>query len=392
MRIVVVLLLGLLVPCFSKLISYEASSDVSQEQANNSAIAGIAKQISVNVAIQENLRQEESVLGTSTAFSENYSTSSKVRSNIDLKWVQVSSLPKENGFFRAQALLDLDEMTANIRFQLKKIQRNIETQEQNFSLALSRRDYGNAITLLSEINSNIEKYDLFLNQLSAVYPLNDSLLLIQNMNKLNEKLMLGLSAIRLEKGNLQCFPEKNEVVLDILVFDALGPLDHFPLAVYQEGKNIGNAKSVNGKVVFSLRNMNFSVGKHSIVVIPKMPKKVLKKVGLEGGVEFIYETKEKNSRKELHCYLDCVEPKQICMEINRLLVKNGFSMSKDSVASRLGMEIHSSIKNSTRLIDSYNVNLSIRGCGINMQGAAVGVGKNRDIAVVDAIQKMKLSN
>ncbi len=347
--------------------------------------------MSANVVVRENLRLEESV-GTSSAYSENYSTSNILESNIDLKWVQVKPLPKENDSFRAQALLDLDEMTANIRFQLKKIQRNVEVQEQNFSVALSRRDYGNAITLLSEIYLNIEKYDFVLNQLSAVYPLNDSLLLIQNMNKLNEKLMLGLSAIRLEKGYLQCFPEKSEVVLDILVFDAQGPLDHFPLAVYQEGKNIGNAKSVNGKVVFSLRNMNFSVGKHSIVVIPKMPKKVLKKVGLEGGVEFIYEVEEKNLRKELHCYLDCVESKQICTEINRLLVKNGFSMSKDSVASRLGMEIHSSIKNSTRLIDSYNVNLFIKGCGINMQGAAVGVGKNRDNAVVNAIQKMKLSN
>lgn len=55
-----------------KIITYTATSQESQEEANNAAIAGVAKQISAQVKVNQTLNKEEITSGKESSFSESF--------------------------------------------------------------------------------------------------------------------------------------------------------------------------------------------------------------------------------------------------------------------------------------------------------------------------------
>ena len=101
--------LGLIVLWFvglafaSDVISYEAQSAVSQEEANNIAVAGVAKQVSADVSASQKLTVSEEMVDNKSTVKENFSATSQVRSDVTLKWVEIEVLPKKGKNFCARA-------------------------------------------------------------------------------------------------------------------------------------------------------------------------------------------------------------------------------------------------------------------------------------------------
>ena len=133
------LLLSLSVAAFAgKVITYTASSEVSQEQANNTAIAGVAKQVSSTVVTDDKLRTEDVSAGGKEKISQTYTSNKNVKTNVDLKWVKVTPLPKDGKKFRATATLDVDEMTNNIRLQMATAKEKLAKYEQMMAEVVAR--------------------------------------------------------------------------------------------------------------------------------------------------------------------------------------------------------------------------------------------------------------
>ena len=102
-----------------KIVTYTATSKISQEEANNTAIAGVAKQISSQVNAKQTLTKEESTAGNKATLKENYRSTSQVSSSVKIKGITVTPVKVAKGF-KATATLDLDEYTADIQFQIRR--------------------------------------------------------------------------------------------------------------------------------------------------------------------------------------------------------------------------------------------------------------------------------
>ena len=114
------ILLALLtaLPVFAgRIITYTAVSDKSQEEANNAAMAGVAKQIVVQVNSNQTLTKKEVKSKGNSTLDETFFSSNNVKSNLKLKGVKIETIKVSKGY-KATASLDMDEFTADIQFQM----------------------------------------------------------------------------------------------------------------------------------------------------------------------------------------------------------------------------------------------------------------------------------
>ena len=84
------LVLLVALPAFAgRVITYTAVSERSQEDANNAAMAGVAKQIVSQVDSRQVLTKKESKSGKNSNLDESFFSSNSVKSNIKLKGVKL---------------------------------------------------------------------------------------------------------------------------------------------------------------------------------------------------------------------------------------------------------------------------------------------------------------
>ena len=151
-----------------KVVTYTATSDVSQEEANNTAMAGVAKQISARVQAKQTLEKKETTAAGKSSISENYRSQSNVESNVKIKGVVVTPIKVSKGY-KATATLDLDEYTADIQLQMKTIKQELTALESSIREGKSKRQYAVAVNALNQAKEKIRTYDNLVEQLSAVY-------------------------------------------------------------------------------------------------------------------------------------------------------------------------------------------------------------------------------
>ncbi len=389
-RIALLLMLLVMVPAFAgRVITYTASSNESQEDANNAAMAGVAKQIvSVVNASQAASKTEVSRDGKSS-LDETFFSSNNVKSNIQLKGVSVIPVKTDGKSFKATATLDMDEFTADIQFQIKTIKMNVAKFEADARSALKDRRYGNAAKNLQAARELLPDYDKLVYKLSLVYPLNDSHRLVHQLPEVESMLIAKLSAVKME-GPTENFeltkPEMPE--WNLRVYDDQGPLPEFPLIVKQ-GKLVLAEKrtSENGYATFLLRNVNFSSGPYVIDVVPNLPRDVAKAAGLEQPISISYRV----NQKRCNIRLQCRQIANVCNSVEEALGKKSIFAVKDTAAPEIEFSISSTEKGSLTAgknqLKSYDMSISLKGENVNFQTTTKGVGKNLTDATIKALQK-----
>ena len=296
------ILLALLtaLPVFAgRIITYTAVSDKSQEEANNAAMAGVAKQIVVQVNSNQTLTKKEVKSKGNSTLDETFFSSNNVKSNLKLKGVKIETIKVSKGY-KATASLDMDEFTADIQFQIRRIKTEVMKLENKARESLKNRLYAKAATDLQAAQDMLPEYERLLWQLSKVYPLNDSLRILHSLPEVETALINKLSQVKVtgpaEKFTLTTseMPEWN-----VTVSDGEGPLPGFPIIVKQ-GRQTLSEKRTNDKGVatFLLRNVNYETGPYSMVVLPNLPLSIAKSCGLDRGIEITYDVKL--SRCEIH--------------------------------------------------------------------------------------------
>lgn len=377
-----------------KVITYTAVSAVSQEDANNAAMAGVAKQIVSQVSSNQTVSKKETTKSGSSTLDETFFSSNNVKSSIKLKGVTVISVKVDGKKYKATATLDMDEFTADIQFQIKRIKTDVEKLEASAREALKNRLYGKAANDLAAAQEKLPEHERLLWQLSKIYPLNDSHRLQHDLPDVESMLLAKLSTVKLQ-GPTETFAlTKSEMPeWNVLVTDDQGPIPGFPLIAKQGRQTLAEKRTAaNGNAAFLLRKVNFETGPFSIIVTPNMPLGILKASGLDQGIEVTY----KVSRVHCDIRLVCNKIANLCHAAEQALSKRSVFVVTDASAPELSIDFSSTAKNTltagNNVMNSFDVGIYIKGERVNFSAAAKGVGKNELDATIKAVQKMDFAD
>ena len=369
-----------------KIVTYTATSTVSQEDANNSAMAGVAKQIKSQVSATQTLTKYEDINEGKSVLGETYRAKSNVKSNVVLKGVKVVPIKVDKGF-KATATLDMDEFTASLQFRLKTLQQDITKLEKSARKAIDNRTYANAASDLETAEDKVNEYNFYLQQLADVYPLNDSHRLQHALPEIEKLLVERLSSITITTTAEPNFElTKAEMPSwNVIVKDSIGPVPNFPL-IARQSKNLSERRTQkNGIATFKLRNVNFEKGPYEIIVEPNLSLELLKKTGLRNALEVPYRVKISRCAIKLYCEMEA----NVCSALENALSKKSIFVTDDeeSTAPELSVEIENTFRGRLGFISSFDFTIAIKGEGVNFFTTGKGVGKTEAAATLSAIKK-----
>lgn len=381
---------ALAAPTFAgRVITYTAVSTTSQEDANNAAMAGVAKQIVSQVNVNQTFIKNETIQTGQGKLDETFFSNNNVKSNIKLKGVTIEPVKTDSKKFKATAKLDMDEFTADIQFQMKQIKRDIENLESSARKAIAERLYGKAANDLQSAKDKLPQYERLLWKLSQVYPLNESHQLHHALSEVENMLLAKLAGIKLQ-GPTETFAlTKSEMPeWNVVVTDNQSTLPNFPLIAKQGRQTLAEKRTAsNGTATFLLRKVNFETGPFSITVLPNLPLAILKASGLDQGIEVTY----KVSRTHCDIRLTCNKIANLCHATEEALNKRSIFAVHDENAPELTVDFSTVAKNSltagNNVLTSYDIGISFTGKAANYRVSTKGVGKNELDATIKAVQK-----
>ena len=391
-RILILLFVG--IAFAGKVVTYTATSNVSQEEANNSAMAGVAKQISSRIQAKQTLEKSETTASGKLTLSEKYRSQSNIESNVKIKGIAVKPIKTDKGF-KATATLDMDEYTADIQFQMKSIKQDLSKLESNIRDGLKNRQYAASVNGIEQAKEKIQAYDYLVEQLSAIYHINDTHRLQHDIPSLETELQKKLSKIRIEgpKENFTIgMPEMP--AWDVTVYDAAGPVENFPIRAKQGFQTLLERRTqANGTATFNLRNVNFDKGPYVIVVEPNFSDELLSATGLSNKFELSYKVNQ--TRCSIH--INCNELANICSALEKKLSQKSIFIDEDTKGPSLDLKITTTEEKALKVSDnltrfSYSVDLSLKKKGINFITSAKETGKNATDATIKAIGKMDFAS
>lgn len=379
----------------AKLISYTGYSAESQEEANNAAIAGVAKQISTQVSTSQKLVKKEIKKGETSSFNKNFSVSNQVESNLLLKGIRVSPKPKQGNSFVAFATVDLDQLSSELRFNIQKIQKDVKQTEIEIIKSIEQKRYADAFEKLTSLRMLVLKHPPLLESLAEFYPIDSSFSLSSINQELERTLIEKLSNITVSIKD----PQEYEITTPILpsftvyVSDKEGPIPNFPIYVMQNNRTLGERYTKDaGEVSFALKNVNFDQGPYTIQIAVNFPHMILKKTGLDKPLEIQYKTK----KTKCSYYLSCKETVNVCNLIeNRLATKSFFhnpNNQKNTIQAKVTSEIQKAMKAGRNNIISYSVSLQLTGPEINFLKKEKVIAKSEYEAVIKFLEKVDLND
>jgi hypothetical protein len=379
-----------IVPAFAgKIITYTATSKVSQEEANNAAIAGVAKQVKSKISATQTQSKYEDINNGESTLGETYRASNNVKSNVVLKGVKVYPVQVEKGF-KATATLDMDEFTADLQFHLKTLKQEIADLEKSARQAIEDRIYINAANDLAKAEEKVNEHNYYLLQLADVYPLDDSHRLQHALPEIEKILIERLSSVTITTTAEPNFELTRAEMpsWNVIVKDSLGPLPSFPLVARQSRTLSERRTQRNGIATFSLRNVNFEKGPYVITVEPNFPYELLRATGKTQALQVPYRVRQSRCEVKIKC--DVLA--NVCNAIENALSKKSIFVTDDNdLALTLNMEISTSPRGKTGRLSSYDVSVSVKGKNVNFWSSAKGVGKSELDAIISAIKKTDFS-
>jgi len=372
-------------PAFAgKIVTYTATSKVSQEDANNAAIAGVAKQVKSKISATQTQSKFEDIENGKSVLGETYRANNSVKSNVVLKGVRVTPVKVDRGY-RATATLDMDELTADLRFHLTSLKQDIAELEKSCRQALDDRIYINAANDLAQAKEKVNEYNFYLLQLADIYPIDDSYRLQHGLPVIEKLLVERLSSVTLEANIEDIELTRPEMPSwEVIVRDSLGPVPSFPL-VARQSRTLSERRTQNeGVATFNLRNVNFEKGPYVIIVEPNFPYELLRKTGQMNALEVPYRVRRSRCEVNLKCNMIA----NICNAVENALARKSIFATNDTT-NTLGLDVDviATPRNKLGSLTSYNVSVSIKGAGVNFLGSSKGVGKSEVDAVISAIKK-----
>lgn len=363
-----------------RIISYTATSTVSQQDANHKAIAGVATQVSNRSEIRTDERQ---------SLKKALPETNKFRSQLFLQGIQLQPGIKKGKQFVCTALIDLDHATANTRFQMQEIQRNAANKEFLIRDALKKKHFKTAIQEHQSLRPLTLQYPALLTELSALIPIDSTHQLKTDANQLEFLIQKALSQVTLSWHH----PPPTEThkaewgPATIIAKDSDGPIDDFPIYAMQNRKLLAEEKTnKKGIAIFLFGNLDENKGPHTIAFEPDLPITYVREAGITPLV-FSYESNPKNCPYQISCR----ETPAVCATVEQVLAQGGFE--KKSMAPQLIVSLSTdktkTFDSGSQELISTNVTIAIDNHNFSFVQQKMGVGRDVNAAKIAAISKLK---
>lgn len=384
----------------SNMIKYVGSSTISQEDANNTAISGIAKQIVANVSTSEQMIVEDFTRGNKSESQEKYTTIQNIQSELTLKWIQLEVLPKSGSEFKARAILNVDEVESAMLLRMRELQKEISIHETKGMEALKIRNYKKSSDELMTAIPKVFMYNEMLDVLSKLKPLKSSIKLNHQLHELEEQLISKLNFVRIGIDSNSLKYSESSFSFDVNAFDDLGPLSGLPIKILQGSKILMNRQTQqDGVAHFELNKFSKKGNTLSLLCLVDLPEGLLKKSGLNQGIRLTYEYKKKENRSEVATknedsfFLICPYHDDVCKTTSNFLRKHGISLESDSSLKKIhfsyGKSIQRTLKSAGVDIITYDFSLCLNNENFSFCKNLTGAGKSEADALEKAFKKIK---
>ncbi|WP_308605092.1 hypothetical protein [uncultured Fibrobacter sp.] len=384
----------------SNIVKYVGSSTISQEEANNTAFSGIAKQIVANVSTSEQMIVEDITRGNRSESQEKYSAIQNIQSELSLKWIKLEVLPKSGSEFKARAILNIDEVESAMRLRMRELQEEISIHESKGTAALKNRNYKKSSDELMTAIPKVFMYNEMLDVLSKLKPLKSSIKLNHQLHELEEQLISKLNFVRVKIDSNSIQYSESSFSFDVNVFDDLGPLNGLPIKILQGSKILMNRQTQqDGVVHFELNKFSKKGNTLSLLCLLDLPEGLLKKAGLNQGIRLTYGYQKKKNqsgvatKNEDSFFLICPYHDGVCKATQNFLKKHGISLESDNSLKKIhfsyGKSIQRTLKSAGVDIITYDFSICLNSENFSFCKNLTGAGKTEADALEKALKKIK---
>jgi|SRR5690554_34044 len=388
-RKILALTLFLSVAAFSRVITYTGVSEKSQADAESNAMAGIAKQISVDVHVQENLYQEYSANDSK----ESYNSKVNLKSNVkNLKDLVIETMPFDGKQYKTKVSLDIEKMTASSRKELEKLKNKIEDLNSRISASIDNRNYSDIESNLKELNTLFEKYEIIFNDVKKWVSLDDSFYLEKTSHVLRERLVRKLESVHIEP--LYIGEQRNIFSVRFKAYDDEGPLKDFPLSV-KASKN----KTIKVRTMKKLGIVDVTIYREQLLdnfikVKADFSTPLLKSSGLNNDIKVTVISESSKVQVRYNCLVDGSLNNKICNIIKRKLNKLGYEFAENDSLPELNLNIITQFLSEKQAgnitLEYYEISIEAKGPNINFEDSLKSIGHNKENALTKAAKNLKL--
>ncbi len=259
----------------ARVISFEATSSISQADADKQAISGIALQIRADVSSTHQIQKSEtSETGKDSRLEKNYRENILVNSNIVLNGIELQHGKPGKNFWKTVAVFDTEKATAAERKKLRQILHDASELDSLIASRLSSGHYGKAVRAFGELQTLQLSHQRLWADISVFEVPSDSDSFPVNIPSLEDRISKSLAKLKL---SLVKSPSKTDNgkwgPVTISVSGEDGPAKGLEVTAEQNKKILATEKSdANGRVSFSLDNVEASRGEHSVLFRIHQPK------------------------------------------------------------------------------------------------------------------------
>ena len=362
----------------ANMVTYTATSNVSQKDADKKALEGAAMQIGAKVDSKMETRLSESADGS---IQKTVDSRKSVSTNILLKGAKIQPGPKGNGVFQSTVTVDLDQLASKILLDLDQVKIQMKSKDSLIRLDMLDRDYRKMETDMIQLEKMVDQYNDQLEALSYVQAVPKELQLETTMGELTEFLISSMQSVKLEA-------EEKDGNLRVAVSDFAGPISNFPVALTQEGKNVAVAKTdAKGIVNFNLKKNKKLKPSGDLVVHADMNFKYVRQSALQ-NVSVTYGTSKTGVAYRLACKGAVAE----CGALQKFLMDAGLSIADKAGLPELSVTLEFSDKdNSSKTLTTSRATVKFSCADKELVDQPQGVGRDAEAAHVKAISKLSAS-
>lgn len=374
-NLIAVALLAPALALAANIVSYTATSKVSQKDADKKAMEGVSMQISSSVkASTETVKTEDRDGNVQSTFV----SRKTVESNVLLKGAKITVGPKKNGMFTSTVSVDLDQIASGILLDLQQMRQQTKSLDSLIRTCMLDRDYRRMTLNMVQLEKLTDSYSERLQDLSSIQPVNQEMVLESSLAELTDFLMESMQTVNI-KTNL------TNKALVVTVSDFVGPIEYFPITLTQDRKDLLTDKTdVNGNVTFPLKDIMKRKPSGEVTVHPDMNFKFVRQSALYNKT-VSYQSEKQGCKYNFSCLGEIAE----CSAVQKFLGDAGLDVSSEYGLPELDAVLTFTDKpNSAKTLYTSRATIAIRYGSTELIEQVQGVGKDAESAHIKAISKL----
>lgn len=372
--------------CDARVVSFEAVSNVSAEEADRQALAGIALQIQARVNTSHQTIKSEVSEKESSKLRINYSERINVESDVLLEGVEFHRETLLDGRWKSTAIFDTEKATKTSRQELHRIQKDALDLKRKMETFVALGNFDDALQTLENLEFLQGKFKKIYDRIAIFEPLDESYRFGVDVSGLTESLATAIGNLKISfagNGELAGL-HLNDPIL-VLVKNSQGAVGNLSVMVSIDGKNVWTEKTdSNGIASFLLEVEKLPAGNHEIVFRIRCPKFNRENSNLELRTNYF------SKNPVCNFSFVCSENAEICAIGEELLLKAGFQPEKDAEKIRLRMSAKNRdiFEGNSRQIVRGDYFVEFVGASVKFSKLLKGTGVSELRAQKNAIQKI----